>query len=77
VWPLTFGFLGTGNSQPSATTSDTDRVIFLDTRDAASGKKIGLFDFSLEDGLYASINAQSKKTVTDFFAKNVTKSVTP
>lgn len=77
VYPLTFGFLGTGNSAPSATTADIDRIIVLDTRDAASGETIGLFDFSVEDSLYASINAQSKKTVKDFFASSVAKGVQP
>ena len=77
AYPLGLGVFGTGGSQVSATTSDTDRILVLDTKDAASGETIGLLDFSLEEKLQDSINAQSNKSVKDFFALRTTTSVTP
>ena len=66
------GFLGgTGDSQLSATTSNVDRVIVLDTQDRRSGKTISMLDFKLDQALYDSINKQSKETVEEFFATRV------
>jgi predicted acylesterase/phospholipase RssA len=56
------GFLGgRGDGQVSATTSDVDRVLVLDTTDKNTGQTMGMLDFKVDPSLYNSINDQSKQ----------------
>jgi NTE family protein len=70
AYPMGF-LMGTGGSQVSATTSDVDRIIVIGTTDPATGESMGLLDFTVDPTVYAGVNAQSRKTVEEFFATRV------
>ena len=61
VWPVTIGFLGTGESQVSQTLNNADDAVILDT------SPVGLLDFQPDAATLYTIQDRAKKTVLAYF----------